>query len=111
MEKIKVKNLAHLKRLMQLGTEYCTPIHYNHPKYNGLIRVVSKVQTNCVYCKIKDQPEHPASLSNYGMGLRTDFEKPGCYEFGGTIKVYKTPEKKELAYELEILKVPDGAVA
>lgn len=50
MEKIKVKNLAHLKRLMRLGTEYCTPINYNHPKYNGLIRVVSKVQTNCVYC-------------------------------------------------------------
>ena len=98
MERIKVNSLAHLKRLMQLGTEYHTPIHNNHPQYAGLVRVVTKVQTNCVYGKVKDQPEHPVSLTNHGLGLRTDFEKPGCYEFGETIKVYKTPEKKTLIY-------------
>ena len=27
MEKIKVKNLAHLKRLMQIGTVFRTPVH------------------------------------------------------------------------------------
>lgn len=111
MEKIKVKNLAHLKRLMQIGTVFRTPVHNNHPKYIELIRVVSKVQTNCVYSKVQDQPEHWASTTNYGLGLRTDFEKPGCYEFGETIKVYKKPDKKQLAYELEILKVPDEVTA
>lgn len=45
MEKIKVKNLAHLKRLMQLGTEYCTPIHYNHPKYNGLVVIILRSES------------------------------------------------------------------
>ena len=39
MEKIKVKNLAHLKRLMQIGTVFCTPVHNNHPKYIELVRV------------------------------------------------------------------------
>lgn len=65
MKTIPVKNLAHLKRLLQKGATYRITAHRIHPKYVGLIREVNIVQTNAVYSKIKDQPEHPYSKSNY----------------------------------------------
>lgn len=105
---IKVQNVSQLKKALQVGAEYRVIAHSIHPKYVGLVRVVNKVQTNCVYSKIKDDPEHEYSLCNNGLGVRTDFEKPSCYEFGDTVKVYCNPNDKSVpSYEFEILKLAD----
>ena len=40
------KNLAELKRYINLGTEFKATIHKSHPDIVGLTRVVTKVQTN-----------------------------------------------------------------
>jgi len=111
MENIKVKNLAHFKKLMQLGTEYRIVAHHIHPEYAGLVRVVTKVQKNCVYSKIKDQPEHEYSLVNNGMGIRMDFEKVSQYAFGDTVKVFiRRGDERIPALELEIMKIGEVAL-
>ncbi len=79
-----IKNLADLKRHIQVGTEFVSTFHQNHPDIVGLTRVVTEVQTNAFYSKIKDQPEHPFSKCNYGKGFRTDFEKASDYRFSGS---------------------------
>ena len=48
------KNLAELKRYIKLGTEFKATRHKYHPDIVGLTRVVTKVQTNGFYSKIKD---------------------------------------------------------
>ena len=101
MVRIQVKNLAHLKRLLQPGAQYRTLRHAVHPDYVGLTRVVSTVQKNAVYSKIKDQPEHKLSACNYGKGVRTDFEKASCYRFGDTVEVLN--ENGAFMYEFEVL--------
>lgn len=52
------KNLAELKRYIKLGTEFRAISHQYHPDIVGLTRVVTKVQTNGFYSKIKDEPDH-----------------------------------------------------
>lgn len=81
---LSVKNLAELKRVIQPGTEFLTTAHSKHPDMVGLVRVVSEVQSNAFFSKIKDQPEHKFSTSNHGRGFRTDFEKASNYVFEGT---------------------------
>ncbi len=101
MSRIKVKNLAHLKRLFQPGAQYRTLRHAVHPDYVGLMRVVSTVQNNAVYSKIKDQPDHKLSTCNHGKGVRTDFEKASCYRFGDTVEVLD--ENGVFMYEFEVM--------
>lgn len=101
MQRIHVNNLAHLKRLFQVGAQYRTLRHAIHPDYVGLIRVVSTVQGNAVYSKIKDQPNHRLSNCNHGKGVRTDFEKASRYRFGDTVEVLD--KKGEFMYEFEVL--------
>lgn len=105
---VTVKNVSQLKKALQKGAEYRVIAHRVHPEYVGLVRVVNKVQTNCVYSKIKDQPEHRYSVINYGLGVRTDFLKPDNYEFGDTVKVFLDKgNRAEPSYEFEILKSGD----
>lgn len=102
MKTIPVKNLSHLKRLLHTGAEYRITAHAYHPKYIGLVRVVDKVQTNGVYSKIKDRPDHPLSTSNYGKGIYTPFEKASRYIFGDTVKALGK-DGKQVIYEFEVL--------
>ena len=105
---IKVQNVSQLKKALQVGAEYRIVSHRVHPEYVGLIRVVNKVQTNCVYSKIKDQPDHIYSVINHGLGVRSDFLKNSHYEFGDTVKVYLDPNDKSVpSYEFEILKLAE----
>jgi len=101
MNRITVKNLAHLKRLLQKGATYRITAHSIHPKYVGLIREVNIVQTNGIYSKIKDQPEHPYSKSNYDKGVYTPFEKASRYIFGDTVSVLD--KSGNVMYEFEVL--------
>ena len=99
---LQIKNLAEFKRALQLGAEFTTTYHANHPDTVGLTRVVSEVHTNCIYSKIKDQPEHRLSTCNYGKGFRTDFEKADHYHFGnGSVDVLN-PKTGEITYSFEV---------
>lgn len=60
---LQIKNLADLKRHIRLGTELVATAHQYHPDIVGLTRVVTKVQTNGFYSKIKDQPDHMARFA------------------------------------------------
>ncbi len=81
---LSIKNLADLKRHIQVGTELVATAHQYHPDIVGLTRVVTKVQTNGFYSKIKDQPEHKWSTCNYGKGGWTPFGKASDYRFNGS---------------------------
>ena len=100
---LRIKNLADLKRHIRLGTELVATAHQYHPDIVGLTRVVTKVQTNGFYSKIKDQPEHPFSTCNHGKGFYTDFGKAGNYIFDGTTVKVKDTRKQDrgVIYELE----------
>ena len=90
----RIRNLAELKRLIKPGAELKAVYHKNHPDIVGLTRVITDVQTNAFYSKVKDQPEHRYSQCNYGKGLRTDIEKAGRYIFDGdTVRVLDNPAK------------------
>ena len=101
---MQIKNLADLKRHIQPGTELKAISHSNHPELIGLVRVVTEVQSNAYYSKIKDQPEHRLSVCNYGKGFRSDFEKASCYRFNGTTITVLNSRKKDgsVLYEMEI---------
>lgn len=60
---LQIKNLTDLKRHIKLGTEIVATSHQYHPDIVGLTRVVTKVQTNGFYSKIKDQPDHKWSTA------------------------------------------------
>lgn len=81
-----IKSLADLKRHISVGTEIETTYHWKHPDLVGLTRVVTKVQTNGFYCKIKDQPQHKWSVCNNGEGIFSDFQKADTYRFRSTPK-------------------------
>ena len=81
-----IKNLADLKRHITVGAEIETSYHWKHPDMVGLTRVVTKVQTNGFYCKIKDQPQHRWSVCNNGEGIFSDFQKAETYRFTHTPK-------------------------
>ena len=97
-----IKNLAEFKRAMQLGAEFTTTYHTKHPDTVGLTRVVSEVHTNCIYSKIKDQPNHRLSASNDGKGFRTDFEKADRYHFGNGAVDVLNPKTGEIVYSFEV---------
>lgn len=63
---LQIKNLADLTRHIRLGTELVATAHQYHPDIVGLTRVVTKVQTNGFYSKIKDQPDHKGYLVTPG---------------------------------------------
>lgn len=73
------KNLAELKRHIKVGTEFKATSHKYHPNIVGLTRVVTKVQTNGFYSKIKDEPDHRFSDCNGGKGFFTELGKAGEY--------------------------------
>lgn len=102
MKTVPVKNLSHLKKLLQKGGRYRAISHIIHPEYVGLIRVVDSVQSNAVYSKIEGQPEHQLSVCNHGRGVRTEFEKADRYIFGETVKVLDK-DKNQVWYEFEVL--------
>ena len=102
MKTIKIKNLAHLKRVLQEGTEYKILMHKSHPEGIGLIRKVSYLQSNGVYSKIKDQPNHKYSIVNHGKGIFMKFEKASRYVFGDTVKLlHCAPD--DVLYEFAVL--------
>ena len=96
------KNLAELKRYIKLGTEFKATRHKYHPDIVGLTRVVTKVQTNGFYSKIKDEPNHRFSDCNGGKGFFTELGKAGGYIFDGTaVKVLDKRGENGVIYELE----------
>ena len=96
------KNLAELKRYIKLGTEFKATRHKYHPDIVGLTRVVTKVQTNGFYSKIKDEPNHRFSDCNGGKGFFTEVGKAGGYIFDGTaVKVLDKRGENGVIYELE----------
>lgn len=107
---LKIRSLAELKRVIQPGTEIKALSHGNHPDLIGLVRVVTEVQTNAFYSKIKDQPNHRLSACNYGKGFRSDFEKAGAYLFDGTtIKVLNSRKNDgSVLYEMEVYSPENG---
>lgn len=82
---LQIKNLADLKRHIKLGTELVATSHQYHPDIVGLTRVVTKVQTNGFYSKIKDQPDHKWSTCNHGAGFWSPYNKAGAYNNGLTV--------------------------
>lgn len=96
------KNLAELKRYIKLGTEFKATRHKYHPDIVGLTRVVTKVQTNGFYSKIKDEPNHRFSDCNGGKGFFTELGKASGYIFDGTaVKVLDKRGENGVIYELE----------
>ena len=96
------KNLAELKRYIKLGTEFKATRHKYHPDIVGPTRVVTKVQTNGFYSKIKDEPNHRFSDCNGGKGFFTELGKAGGYIFDGTaVKVLDKRGENGVIYELE----------
>ena len=99
-----IRNLADLKRHIRLGTELVATAHQYHPDIVGLTRVVTKVQTNGFYSKIKDQPDHKWSTCNHGMGFWSPFNKAGAYHFtDSTVQVLNTRKNDgSVLYEMEL---------
>ena len=101
---LRISNLADLKRHIKTGTELVATSHQYHPDIVGLTRVVTKVQTNGFYSKIKDQPEHKWSACNHGKGFWSPYAKAGAYHFTGTsIQVFNTRKNDgSVLYEMEL---------
>ena len=89
---IPIKNLA----------EFMPTYHAYHPDTVGLVRVVSEVHTNGFYSKVKDQPEHPLSMSNHGKGFFTPFEKASNYHYGDSSIDCLNSKTGEVIYTFEI---------
>ena len=108
---LRIKNLADLKRHIKLGTELIATAHQIHPDIVGLTRVVTKVQTNGFYSKVKDQPEHKWSTCNHGVGCWTPFNNASAYRFTGTtIQAINTSQDDgSVIYEIELYASEGGA--
>lgn len=101
---LRIKNLADLKRHIKLGTELVATSHQYHPDIVGLTRVVTKVQTNGFYSKIKDQPDHKWSTCNNGVGFWSPYNKAGAYRFD-SFKIQVLNLRKNdgsVLYEMEL---------
>ena len=101
---LQIKNLADLKRHIKLGTELVATSHQYHPDIVGLTRVVTKVQTNGFYSKIKGQPDHKWSTCNNGVGFWSPYNKAGAYRFDGS-KIQVLNSRKNdgsVLYEMEL---------
>lgn len=106
-----IKNLSQLKKAMQPGMLVKVHQHAVHPDYAGQLRVVNKVQTNCTYQKLDQQPEAKFSTCNGGRGNRMDYGAAINYRFedDGLIYWYDTPrtdENPKLIMVFEVL-APD----
>lgn len=95
---------ADLMRHISVGTEIVATAHAYHPDLIGLTRVVTKVQTDGFYSKIKGQPEHKWSTCNHGRGFFTPYSKASFYRFnGGTVQVLNSRlEDGSVLYEMEV---------
>ena len=99
---LRFKHRADLMRHISVGTEIVATAHAYHPDLIGLIRVVTKVQTDGFYSKIKGQPLHKWSTCNHGKGFFTPYSKASFYRFnGGTVQVLNSRLKDgSVLYEL-----------
>ena len=98
------KHRADMMRNITVGTEIIATAHAYHPDLIILTRVVTKVQTDGFYSKIKGQPEHKWSTCNRGKGFFTPYSKASFYRFnGGTVQVLN-PRLKDgsVLYEMEV---------
>ena len=98
------KHRSDMMRNITVGTEIVATAHAYHPDLIGLTRVVTKVQTDGFYSKIKGQPEHKWSTCNHGKGFFTPYSKASFYRFnGGTVQVLN-PRLKDgsVLYEMEV---------
>ena len=98
------KHRADLMRNITVGTEIVATAHAYHPDLIGLTRVVTKVQTDGFYSKIKGQPEHKWSTCNHGRGFFTPYSKASFYRFnGGTVQVLNPRlQDGSVLYEMEV---------
>lgn len=108
---MRIKNLSQLKKAMQPGVLVKVYQHFVHPDYAGQLRVINKVQTNCTYQKLYQQPEDKFSTYNGGRGNRMDFGAANDYRFdpSGKIYWYDTPrdgQPQKLIMVFEVL-LPD----
>lgn len=85
-----INNLSQLKKMLQKGNRFIV-IDHQKPELIGTVREVSEVQSNGIYTKIADNPEHKHSTCNGGRGLRMEYVKSNCYEFGDSIKWFSSP--------------------
>lgn len=101
---LEIHSLAALKRAIKPGTELMATYHAKHPELVGLVRIVTEVQTNGFYSKVKGQPNHKYSDTNYGRGFRSDYEKASCYQFDGTTIRVLDARKGDgsVLYEMEV---------
>ena len=101
---LQIKNLTDLKRHIKLGTEIVATSHQYHPDIVGLTRVVTKVQTNGFYSKIKDQPDHKWSTGNHGSRFWSPYSKASAYRFDGSKIQVLNPRKNNgsVLYEMEL---------
>lgn len=101
---LQIKNLTDLKRHIKLGTEIVATSHQYHPDIVWLTRVVTKVQTNGFYSKIKDQPDYKWSTCNHGSGFWSPYSKASAYRFDGSKIQVLNPRKNNgsVLYEMEL---------
>ncbi len=101
---LRFKHRADLVRHISVGTEIVATAHAYHPDIIGLTRVVTKVQTDGFYSKIKGQPTHKWSTCNHGKGFFTPFSKASFYRFiGGTVQVLNSRVNDgSVLYEMEV---------
>lgn len=78
---MEIKNLSQLKKAIQAKMPFVFTEHNIHPDCVGQIRVPHILQSNAFYSVIKDDPEHPISKANDGMGYRMDFGKASMWQF------------------------------
>lgn len=98
------KHRADMMRNITVGTEIIATAHAYHPDLIGLTRVVTKVQTDGFYSKIKGQPEHKWSTCNHGKGFFTPYSKASFYRFNGGAVQVLNPRLKDgsVLYEMEV---------
>jgi hypothetical protein len=82
---MEIKNLSQLKKAIQAKTPFVFVEHNLHPECVGQIRIPNIIQTNAFYSVVKDEPDHPVSKANCGMGYRMDFGKADRWEFDNGI--------------------------
>lgn len=84
---MKIQNLSQLKRALTEGAEFQIIEHFKKPEQSGQIRVVSKVQTNGIYSKVKDNPKHEVNQYNNGKGSWVKFGKASEWTFTEAVGV------------------------
>lgn len=107
---VKIRNLTELKRAITVGTEVKLVFHSVHPELQGLVRVVTKTQSNGFYSVIKNRPNHHCSVCNGGKGIWSDYGRSSEYSFSGSrvSRIEKKCEKNRVLYILQVLEKKDG---